>query len=297
MPSVILIHNASAGDELLSADELRLKITAVSGLPCTVITQNEMDDHAFLPEEHQLVIAGGDGTVRRVVQHLREKYPAAFFPLLILPMGTANNIARALSLPKDPNVLLDRWDYLRLVSFDTGMLDTRPPGNFFLESCGFGIFPEVMHSMKHVPKDKTEDAEGKKEKGLLVMDEIVRRLEPFAVQVTLDGKDHSGKYLMVEVLNTPSFGSNVMLSPEATVFDGELELLLLSEEHRDMLGAYLHHKLSGRDPGQLFETFMGKSVTITADAPIMHIDDELINIDRGTAITANLSEGLFQFYV
>ncbi|MBE7177162.1 MAG: hypothetical protein INR69_12195, partial [Mucilaginibacter polytrichastri] len=76
-----------------------------------------------------------------------------------------------------------------------------------------------------------------------------------------------------------------------------LELLLLSEEHRDMLGAYLHHKLSGRDPGQLFETFMGKSATISADTSIMHIDDELIDIQPRTAVTAEVSEGLFQFYV
>lgn len=56
----------------------------------------------------QLIAGGGDGTLRDVAQALAEaSQPASLVPL---PLGTANDFARAAGVPLEPSAALDLLD-------------------------------------------------------------------------------------------------------------------------------------------------------------------------------------------
>jgi diacylglycerol kinase (ATP) len=64
-----------------------------------------------------VVAAGGDGTVRKVFRQLAGKD----VPATVLPLGTANNIARSLGFEDDdPDSLVRGWPNGRLWSYDIG---------------------------------------------------------------------------------------------------------------------------------------------------------------------------------
>lgn len=66
------------------------------------------DAHAFALEAREeefdvLVVAGGDGTINEALNGLMARLPGrAGLPLALLPLGTANVLARELGLPRDP---------------------------------------------------------------------------------------------------------------------------------------------------------------------------------------------------
>lgn len=98
----LVIHSPHSGrsNELgLALDCLRQAGISIA----KVLTINDLDG---LPEQGQhwmhssidlVIAAGGDGLVGGVITHLAESN----LPLGILPLGTANDIARSLSLPQD----------------------------------------------------------------------------------------------------------------------------------------------------------------------------------------------------
>jgi len=84
-----VIHNPAAGDGNLPTDEL-LACVRAAGLVPTCVDSKDPDLAAALNRPADLVVvAGGDGTALRAVAQLA--HPEV--PLLIVPLGTANNIA------------------------------------------------------------------------------------------------------------------------------------------------------------------------------------------------------------
>jgi diacylglycerol kinase (ATP) len=53
------------------------------------------------------------------------------------------------------------------------------------------------------------------------------KLKPLSYEVTIDGKDFSGNYLLVAVANSQSFGGGMKVTPEASLEDGLVDVLLL----------------------------------------------------------------------
>jgi diacylglycerol kinase (ATP) len=53
------------------------------------------------------------------------------------------------------------------------------------------------------------------------------KLKPLSYEVTIDGKNFSGNYLLVAVANSQSFGGGMKVTPEASLEDGLVDVLLL----------------------------------------------------------------------
>jgi hypothetical protein len=60
----------------------------------------------------------------------------------------------------------------------------------------------------------------------------------------VDGQEHDGDYLAVEVLNIRFAGPNVPVAPDADPCDGQLEVVLLRPDDRDALRAYLDERVT-----------------------------------------------------
>jgi diacylglycerol kinase (ATP) len=92
----------------------------------------------------ELVIAcGGDGTVHGVVQGLAKSNVA----LGLLPLGTANALARNLGLPMDPLAALERLLAFVPTRIPLGVIETANVRRYFLVMAGCGPDGALAHSL------------------------------------------------------------------------------------------------------------------------------------------------------
>src|SRR6478736_3188079 len=98
----VLVHNPTAGPGSHRAEALT-SILKEAGYSVTACSTKECVYKEALKEQADLVlIAGGDGAVGRVVRCL----PHYNTPVAILPLGTANDIARAVGVEGDEDRLM-----------------------------------------------------------------------------------------------------------------------------------------------------------------------------------------------
>ena len=113
----ILLHNPNAGmkadkDNILAALKLAdFEVAYVS-------TKEDGIEAAFKKKADLVVAAGGDGTIAEVLKLL----PDRNIPVALLPMGTANNVARSLGIAGTPQELVERWKLDHHCPLDIGMV-------------------------------------------------------------------------------------------------------------------------------------------------------------------------------
>lgn len=296
MKTVQLFHNPGAGDGEHSKKEL-IKLVEAQGFECQYTSvkekgwKDEVNDDADI-----LAIAGGDGTVRKLVKALvKRTLLDSRFCLGLLPMGTANNISKTINHDAGPEEVIAAWKQCNIRRYDMGRVTGLEEPLFFLESFGFGVFPNLMKDMK---KQETDDMEPEDKLHLALeeMKKIVEEYEARDCKLTIDGIDHSGKFLMIEVMNTRSIGPNLELNPNADIGDGELEVVLVGEDHRQQLINYIAGKLDG-NPSQHFSTLKAKKIELSWDGVHAHVDDEIVKKEKSEAITIKVLNGALEFLV
>src|SRR5690349_746359 len=115
-----LLHNPKAGDKDHSENELMKKISA-HGIRCIYSSAKKEWTKDLTPDADFVIIAGGDGTVRKVIlQFLYGKAGDKRYPFALLPMGTANNISRSLHLMGDADDVIASWKHQHIQKFDVG---------------------------------------------------------------------------------------------------------------------------------------------------------------------------------
>jgi hypothetical protein len=113
---VLLVYNPKAGDGL-DVDRI-VSLVERAGHAVEAQSIKEDDWAQALDAEADLVaVAGGDGTVRKVLIELAGTGRVA----TLLPVGTANNIAQSLGLEEvDPDRLVHGWERGRMIRCDIG---------------------------------------------------------------------------------------------------------------------------------------------------------------------------------
>ena len=95
------------------------------------------------------------------------------------------------------------------------------------------------------------------------------------MEITLDGKDLSGEYILLEVMNIQHIGPSLHLAPDANPGDGLLEVVLVSAGERDKFGAYLANCLAGNSYPMSWNVPRGQHLRLRWDGSDMHIDDKV----------------------
>ncbi len=137
-----LFHNPSAGDKEHTQKRL-IKMLRKGGHTVEYQNVKAGDFSIALAFPGDLVVcAGGDGTVRKLGLALLGRAT----PLAILPLGTANNIARSLGIQDETKKLIARIPTARRTLFDAGVVNGPWGRTAFLESFGLGLFPRVLEA-------------------------------------------------------------------------------------------------------------------------------------------------------
>jgi len=217
-----------------------------------------------------LVAAGGDGTVRKVALAAADTQ----VPFAILPIGTANNIAKTLGLMGDARALVESWSDVpgAGVPFDIGEAN----GKRFVESVGGGPIPDLIARSDQIEADASLLGQ-ETDRALHLLSQLVVDAPIRPWRVVVDDTDVSGDYLAVEVVNIRFVGSNVPVAPAADPCDGLLDVVLIGEAERQSLIDYLDDRLQ-LSSGTLPETrrVTGRVIELEAPAGVrMHLDDRL----------------------
>jgi diacylglycerol kinase (ATP) len=212
------------------------------------------------------IAAGGDGTVASVAIEM----PDRSLPIAILPMGGANNIARALGIRQSADAVIGGLDDIREKTLTVGRV-TGPFGERgFLEAVGLGALNQSIELVDEAP----DTPEEKRENGRAAFREALGTATPINCVVDIDGRRFDGPWLLVEVLNIGAIGPRLPFAPRADTQDSVLDILLVGESDRDAMMQWAEH-FSGPPPARL-ET--GYVVTLQSSGLCPRIDDRPVKM-------------------
>lgn len=163
-------------------------------------------------QEIQLVIiAGGDGTISRLIDRIYEQQVL----LAVLPLGTANDFSRSLNMPPDLQEAFQAIATCRRARINLGKAN----GEYFLNVAHVGLGVTVARSLT---------AEVKRRWGVLsyfkALVEAFNKSHSFRVRIWANGHEYSLRTIQLAVGNGRFYGGGNIIDDESSLFDGELSL-------------------------------------------------------------------------
>ena len=291
-----LIHNPSAGDEDHDDKALIDKIEE-QGYRCRYSSTKKDGWDDIEDDVDLIIIAGGDGTVRKVISEvLKRKSTEKDLPIALLPYGTANNFAKSLELKTKPKSLIKDLNKSVIKPIDIGRIYNLKDTNFFMESFGFGIFPYLMQKMKK-SDEEYETPEDEIKGALKTLHKVILDYDARNCKLEIDDTDHSGKFILAEVMNTKSIGPNLVLAPLSDPGDGELEVVLVPEKQKEKFADYINCLINGQEVNYQFYTMQARKVKISWQGTHAHVDDKIVKLDENEEICLEVKPGALQFLV
>lgn len=297
MKQVILLHNPNAGDEDHFKAEL---IQAIEKEKYSCLYFAIKKDERWkeqLEEADFAVVAGGDGTVRKVVKELVNRNTLSKrIAIALLPMGTANNLSKALSLDTETSFEkhVSAWRNSKRQRFDIGTLEYEDSSDFFLEGAGFGVFPTLMETMEKLASSHLDTTEEQLELAMEKLYQIILTAKAHHYTIHADSKTYEGRYLLVEAMNISSIGPNLVLAADAQIDDGYLDLVVISEKERDAFALHVKKLIDREDTSFDFQAVRAKNLRIQSDNKNIHIDDKHKTTSNGSLAIA-VQEHMFDF--
>lgn len=227
----LLFHNPHAGE----ADHSRKSLMALlgkAGFSAAYCSTRGSDFPQMLKEKADVfVVAGGDGTVGKVLRGM----PDRSTPVAILPLGTANNIARSLGLAGSPRDIIAGLAKARRQRFDIGLACGPWGKRVFVEAVGLGPLTEAMSRIDAIGIERSNGVRI----GRDTFRKILSKADPIPVTISIDGRTRSEDILLVEILNIPIAGPGLAFAPEGGVGDGLFEIVCIEQGRRDDMLAWL----------------------------------------------------------
>jgi diacylglycerol kinase (ATP) len=264
---VALLHNTSAGSEDHTDEELVRMIGRAGHEVVHVVGGVRALTAALQKSPCDLVaVAGGDGTVGRAACELSDWG----VPLGILPLGTANNTAKTLGLSARLKKLVKSWQSAARQPYDLAFVDDGAVRQRFSEAAGWGVFPLAVAEAKSSPSLDQPRRQLRRDRKRFK--DLAKTTTPRFYEIDIDGRDYSGHYLMVQVMNVPLLGPQLEVSPASNPSDGTLEVVWAGEGERASLVSLAR---TGKAPVPLpFER--GERIRIRAEDGLMHKDGGLL---------------------
>ena len=199
-----------------------------------------------------VVVGGGDGTINALAPGLID----TGLPLGILPLGTANDLARTLGLPLDLDGAVGVIVAGRSRRIDLGEVNGHP--FFNVASLGLGV--DLTHALTSDAKRRWGPL-GYAVAGLRVL----RRLRPFRVEIAIGDDRHRSRTVHLAVGNGRHYGGGMTVSEEASIDDGRLDVYSLEVESVWGLLRLLPALRSGRTRNWTeIRTLAGQEIRVTS---------------------------------
>lgn len=211
-----------------------------------------------------VVVAAGDGTIAEVAGQLAGSSTV----LGIVPIGTMNNIARSLGVPLaiDDACALVGMGTNRHIDLGRIISNERGDVQYFIEGAGVGLGALAVEAgqaaekrhWRMIPKALRSYFESK----------------PGHVQVQIDDVLVEATSNIVTVSNSPLMGGNLLISPDAKMDDGLLDVRVYDGMHSAALAK--HFLACSKGSSEPIKTYRGRRVRITTEEPVVTNSDKNI---------------------
>lgn len=217
-----------------------------------------------------VVAAGGDGTISEVVNGLLGGRAVCEAPpkLGIVPIGTGNDFADMLGLPRDVDsaVSVIARGASRLI--DAATVNER----FFDNNCALGMEAAVT-----LESSRIQHVKGNL-RYVLALLKTLRRLESWRLRVDWAEGRFEGPAHLLSICNGPRCGGLFRMAPQAQFDDGLLDVVIAPQMSRLSVLALTPHFVSGghvRDPRVIYVRTRALRIEIQPGAPV-HADGEIL---------------------
>jgi len=232
----LLLRNPKARRGQESIDPI-LQRLETGGLDVTIETFEALPEIARdivrLRDRADLVIVcGGDGSVSSAALAAME----SGLPLGIMPMGTANDLARTLDIPMDLSAAADviAGGQTRLV--DVGTVN----GHAFFNVASIGLSSELAQSLDPALKKRF----GRLGYAVAAM-KVLTRASRFGARITEKGRTTAVETYQIAVGNGRHYGGGNVVEENAEIDDGRLDLYSLEIKNLWKLALMLRSFRSG----------------------------------------------------
>jgi diacylglycerol kinase family enzyme len=219
----------------------------------------------------RIVVAGGDGSIGRAAEVAAE----LGVPLAVIPVGTANDFARALGTPRDREAAIEiALKSTRSTSLDLAYATDRDAadgvGRPFVNAASAGLSPAAARragALKR-PLGPLAYAVGAVRAGLTA--------QPVASRVAVDDAElFSGEAWQVTVACTGAFGGGAEI--DADPQDGLLDAVVIEAGSRARLLAHAYALRAGEVEERAdVRKAAGRTIDIEADGDGFNVDGELL---------------------
>lgn len=219
-----------------------------------------------------IVAVGGDGTINEVAKVL----VGTGITLGIIPKGSGNGLARTLCVPIAEKSALLALNKLETKEIDVGYINEIP----FFNMAGIGFDALISSRFANM------DFRGPLGYMRTVFTEITN-YKPLDYVITIDGKTLERKAFMISIANSPQYGNEAYISPDASVDDGFLDVCIVKPFHLMFLPKMLYHLFSKTaNKTEYVEIILGKSIHISRPKnEEVHVDGEPIHLGKDLRIT------------
>ena len=276
----LLFHNPEAGEADHSRKAL-MSLLGKAGFSTTYCSTRGSDFPEMLHEKADVfVAAGGDGTVGKVLRAM----PDRSIPLAILPLGTANNIARSLGLAESPKDVIASLAKARGQRFDIGLACGPWGKRFFVEAVGLGPLTEAMSRIDAVGIERSD--------GVRIGRDTFRKMlteaSPIQLGLLVDGRTLNEDMLLVEILNIPVAGPGLAFAPEGGVGDGLFDIVCIEPGRRADMLAWLGVSQPTTPPPVWIQR--GRKINLNWEGIPLRIDDYCPTISKqGVKVTVEIA--------
>lgn len=290
---VSLVHNPTAGEGDHTKEKL-IGLIESHGYRCAYSSSKNKMLKSIAPETEFIIIAGGDGTIRKTIMCLLNKKLKYKRPIALLPFGTANNIATSLNIPQDYTKNISSWARYSLKNFDVGQVTGLKKTFYFIESFGFGIFPRLMKVLTEMDTGYITTPEDEFAMALSTLLDITKNYEPVTFEIEINGRLIEDKAIMIEIMNISHLGPHLKLSKEADSQDGYFDVVIVTEKDRKKMEDYVSKKIELKDPVFPIKPILTKNLRIYWEGNDVHGDDQLIKTNKEVSLKFSLLDGLLK---
>ncbi|MGX1639339.1 MULTISPECIES: diacylglycerol/lipid kinase family protein [Sphingobacterium] len=268
---LFVINPVSGGKKKTTFNKQVLEVLDLNRFDPTFKITNHAN-HAYelaksaIDEQYDAVIAvGGDGTINEIGTAL----VGSDIPLGIVPEGSGNGLALYLGIPMNESAALRRINRFESVDIDCGKIGER----CFFNIAGIGFDASVS--------DRFASETFRGPVGYLrTIINVISKYKPKKYTLNIDGKVYEREAFMISVANSPQYGNNAYIAPNASINDGVLDVCIVHKFPLYTLPMMIFHLFNKTaDQSEYVEIIPGKKICIEQEgkAPL-HLDGEPMDL-------------------
>jgi YegS/Rv2252/BmrU family lipid kinase len=188
----------------------------------TESTENPTELPALIHRYHReidlVIVGGGDGTLNATVEAIVDTQ----LPLGILPLGTANDLARTLGIPNSIPQACQIIASGKLRRIDLGWVN----GKYFFNVASLGLSVKITQGLTK---------EIKRRWGIFayaaIAFQVIWKSRPFHAEIKVNGESFLVKTVQIAVGNGRYYGGGMAVVHDAAIDDERLDLYSLEIDH------------------------------------------------------------------